>query len=96
MKGSLRHIESILNLDLWLVWVLDICFLASEGAEGSSFGKGSLRKVNLGCKARIHTCGSQKLPNMVFQSYPGQVGTLSAFCGKDSNLVPCHDQTQMC
>lgn len=92
MKGSLRHIESILNSDLRLVWVSDICLLASDGAP---LGK-ALRKVNLGCKASIHTCGNQNLLNMVFQSYLGQVGTLSAFCGKDSNLVPCHDQTQMC
>lgn len=96
MKGSLGHIESILNSDLWFVWVSDICLLAREGAEGSFFGKGSLKKVNLACKVKIQTCGNQLLMNMVFQSYPGQVETLSAFCGKDSNLVPCHDQIQMC
>lgn len=61
--------------------------VSCEGAEGSS-----LRKVNLGYKARKHTCGNQFLLSIVFQSYPGQVGTFSVFCGKDSNLVPCHDQ----
>ena len=65
-------------------------------AEGSSFGKGCLRKVNWACKARIHTCGKQLFLHTVFQRYPGQVGSLSAFCGRDSNLVPCHHQTQMC
>lgn len=81
------------------VWVSDIYLSVSWcGAEGSSFGRCSLRKVNLGCKARIHTRGNRLLLNTVFcvPSYPGQVGSLSAFYGKDSNLVPCHHQTQMC
>lgn len=60
-----------------LVWVSDICLLASACAVGFSFGRSSLRKVNLGCRARIHTCGNQLLLNTVFQSYPGQVGSLS-------------------